>query len=112
MCVPGSKGHLSTAEHPPVLVWHRSQQKDLSRSGQEQVKDEGKHQKILVQVAQPVLALQDLQCQSLMVKITKEICHNIMKTKNNYNIAALILRPICLLALVPLGSDPPGFLCI
>lgn len=35
-----------------------------------------------------------------------------MKTKNNYNIAALILTPICLLALVPLGSDLPGFLCI
>lgn len=54
MCVPGSKGHLSTAEHPPVLVWHRFQQKDLSRSGQEQVKGEGKHQMVLVQVAQPV----------------------------------------------------------
>lgn len=47
-----------------------------------------------------------------MVKTTNETCHNITKTKNNYNIAALILRSICLLALFPLGSDPPGFLCI
>ena len=53
MCVPGHKEHLCTAEHSPVLAWHRFQQKSFSRAGQKQVKGEGRHQRGLVQVARP-----------------------------------------------------------
>lgn len=112
-CVPGRKEHLCTAEHPPVLAWHRFQQKDFSRAVQEQVKGEGRHQRGLVQVAWPALGTPGFTVpvphgqKSQMKPVTI-----LQKQLKNYNTPALILRSICLLALVPLGSDPPGFLCL
>lgn len=81
MCVPGCKEHLCTAEHPPVLAWHRFQQKDFSRAGQEQVKGEGRHQRSLGPVAQPAPDTPRFTVPVLYgQKITNETCHNTTKT--------------------------------
>lgn len=66
--------HLYAAEHPPVLAWHRFQRKDFSRAGQEQVKDEGKHQGCLVQVV-----LWGDNASPTWSKITNQTCYNITK---------------------------------